>query len=127
MEITFESIFQTKQWNEIRDCPGRFIIKKKNGNCSELGPTDFIYYLTSIQTVSVEVFPNQIEKKDRVFLVPFPDGGGLLSYLKQDGTYVHTLNTPSGFERKLTALGILFEKSEKGIQVQNPNNKSPLI
>ncbi|HEY8561613.1 MAG TPA: hypothetical protein VIL74_14655 [Pyrinomonadaceae bacterium] len=32
--------------------------------------------------------------------------GGLISYRKADGTYLHTLNTIEGFERKLAQLGI---------------------
>ena len=34
------------------------------------------------------------------------EGGGSISYRKEDGTYTHTLNTADGFERKLTQLGI---------------------
>jgi len=33
-------------------------------------------------------------------------GGGLLSYARPDGTWLHTLNTPDGLRRKLTQLGI---------------------
>jgi hypothetical protein len=33
-------------------------------------------------------------------------GGGLISYRKPDGTYLHTLNTREGYERKLEQLGI---------------------
>jgi hypothetical protein len=42
---------------------------------------------------------------DRVAIVVFADGG-LISYRKPNGTYLHTLNTRDGFERKLTQLGI---------------------
>ncbi|MDQ3746427.1 MAG: hypothetical protein M3444_18800 [Acidobacteriota bacterium] len=34
------------------------------------------------------------------------EGGGLISYRKGGGTYLHTLNTEEGFERKLAQLGI---------------------
>jgi hypothetical protein len=34
------------------------------------------------------------------------DGGGLISYARGDGSYLHTLNTPDGFARKLRQLGI---------------------
>jgi hypothetical protein len=34
------------------------------------------------------------------------EGGGLVSYRKPDGAYLHTLNTPDGLARKLAQLGI---------------------
>jgi 2-polyprenyl-3-methyl-5-hydroxy-6-metoxy-1,4-benzoquinol methylase len=37
------------------------------------------------------------------------DGGGLISYRHADGRFVHTLNTPEGFGRKLDQLGIRLE------------------
>ena len=43
--------------------------------------------------------------KDTVIVTSFEDGG-LISYRKPDGTYLHTLNTREGFERKLRQLGI---------------------
>jgi hypothetical protein len=32
--------------------------------------------------------------------------GGLISYRRPDGTFLHTLNTAEGFARKLSDLGI---------------------
>ncbi|MDP3176533.1 MAG: hypothetical protein Q8M76_01435 [Spirochaetaceae bacterium] len=32
------------------------------------------------------------------------ENGGLISFRKDDGTYLHTLNTVAGFERKLGRL-----------------------
>jgi hypothetical protein len=43
--------------------------------------------------------------RDTVLVARFADGG-LISYLRADGTYVHTLNTCEGLERKLAQLGI---------------------
>lgn len=43
--------------------------------------------------------------KDPVIVTPFEDGG-LISYRKADGMFLHTLNTRDGFERKLHQLGI---------------------
>ncbi len=42
---------------------------------------------------------------DPVMIAPLSDGG-LISYRKADGTYIHTLNSREGFERKLQQLGI---------------------
>jgi predicted methyltransferase len=36
-------------------------------------------------------------------------GGALISYLREDGTLVHTLNTSEGFHRKLRKLGVEIE------------------
>ena len=35
------------------------------------------------------------------------DCGGLISYRKPDGRYLHVLNSPEGFARKLKQLGIV--------------------
>ena len=50
--------------------------------------------------------------KDQVFVASFVDGGGggLITYVKASKqhakpTFVHTLNTPSGFKRKIEAMG----------------------
>ena len=43
--------------------------------------------------------------KDAVLVVRLIDGG-LISYKRSDGSYLHTLNTAEGFARKLTKLGI---------------------
>ncbi len=43
--------------------------------------------------------------QDPVIVTPFEDGG-LISYRKAHGLFLHTLNTREGFERKLRQLGI---------------------
>jgi hypothetical protein len=43
--------------------------------------------------------------RDPVIVTPFEDGG-LISYRKADGMFLHTLNTREGFERKLRQLGV---------------------
>jgi len=43
--------------------------------------------------------------KDPVVVAVFGDGG-LISYRKQNGSYLHTLNSREGLERKLQQLGI---------------------
>ena len=42
---------------------------------------------------------------DPVIVTAFDDGG-LISYRKAEGMFLHTLNTREGFERKLRQLGI---------------------
>ena len=43
--------------------------------------------------------------RDPVIVTPFDDGG-MISYCKAQGLFLHTLNTREGFERKLRQLGI---------------------
>jgi len=44
------------------------------------------------------------EKGDPIAVIRFRGGGGLLSYCKLDGRYVHTFNTESGLCRKVMAV-----------------------
>ena len=46
-----------------------------------------------------------VAARDPVIVTPLDDGG-LISYRKADGLFLHTLNTREGFERKLRQLGI---------------------
>ena len=48
--------------------------------------------------------------RDPVLVVGF-EGGGLISYLREDRTLMHTLNTSEGFRRKLRQLGVGLEAS----------------
>jgi hypothetical protein len=42
---------------------------------------------------------------DEIHLVPFDDGG-LISYLRENGQWLHTLNTPRAFKRRVWDLGL---------------------
>jgi hypothetical protein len=46
-----------------------------------------------------------VAARDPVIVTPFEDGG-LISYRKADGLFLHTLNTREGLERKSRELGI---------------------
>ena len=51
--------------------------------------------------------------RDPVLVVEF-ENGGLISYLREDGTLMHTLNTLEGFHRKLRQLGVEPEGGTTG-------------
>jgi len=51
--------------------------------------------------------------RDPVLVVEFA-GGGLITYLRGDGTLMHTLNTSEGFWRKLRQLGVELETQTRG-------------
>lgn len=98
--ITFDDLATKWDLSTIRNCPGRFIIRAPAAGTSLadlLGPD------AEIQTFNIAA------ARDRVLIARIA-GGGVISYSRADGTYLHTLNTVEGFERKLSALGIELGK-----------------
>jgi len=93
---TFDELSRTWQLGPIRNCPGRFVLRT---GPIELSPRELLESETEIAAFKVS------SAKDTV-LVARIKGGGLISYRRADGTYLHTLNTLAGFERKLRGLGI---------------------
>jgi hypothetical protein len=80
-------------------------------------------------------FPNN-ERKDPILVIPFEDSNqtGLITYIKTNSSsselvtnetpkqsFVHTLNAPSGFQRKLEAIGIIVTK--EGVLIQKEINE----
>ena len=51
--------------------------------------------------------------QDAIHAVRFAGGGGLLTYARADGTFVHTLNTESGLLRKIAALRVTPEVPQR--------------
>ena len=94
--MNFEELKARWPWRAIHNCPGRFILSAGDKNIS---PED-------LAGAGIRFSEFQVEKaRDTVVVGPF-DGGGLISYRKEDGSFRHTLNTAAGFERKLRQLGI---------------------
>jgi hypothetical protein len=94
--VCFEELKRGRGWVPIRGCPGRFIL---GGGPVSLQPEEL---------VGPGCEPKEFRvagARDAVVAARFA-GGGLISYRKPDGTYLHTLNTEEGFERKLAQLGI---------------------
>jgi hypothetical protein len=48
---------------------------------------------------------------DQVLVAPLA-GGGIISYRRPDGSFLHTLNNQEGFERKLRQLGIDLDEND---------------
>jgi hypothetical protein len=94
--MTFKRLLEGWDWKPIRNCPGRFILSAARAN---LRPEELLG-----EPVDVGVY--QVDAAKDTVLVVRLDEGGLISYQKQDGRCVHTLNTPEGFQRKLRQLGI---------------------
>ena len=83
-------------WRPIPNCPGRFVFLE---GPTKLSPEELV---PSPLHVTEHIV---LTAKDPVVVAVFVDGG-LISYRKLNGTYVHTLNSPDGLERKLQQLGI---------------------
>lgn len=82
-------------WRELPGCPGRLVWRGDRSMTPEdLAGPDAV----------VEVFTVDAAR-DPVHVAALPDGG-LISYRQPDGTWVHTLNSVEGFERKLAQLGV---------------------
>jgi hypothetical protein len=93
--MTFDEVAARWVWKPIRNCPGRFLLGESP---SALRPQD----LAGPQTLFSEFV---VATARHPVVIGRLDDGGLISY-RRDNTYVHTLNTPEGFKRKLIQLGI---------------------
>ena len=83
----------------MRSCPGRSIwTGRRDATPRELAGPE----------LPGRVF-NVAAAPDPVHVIVLGDGG-LISYEKADGHFVHTLNTPEGFARKLARLGIRLDE-----------------
>ncbi len=94
--MNFAELRSRWNWSAIPNCPGRFILRE---NGISLSPEDIVGPDTQLNEFQVE------NARDTV-VVGRIGNGGLISYRRKDGTYIHTLNTVAGFERKLTKLDI---------------------
>jgi hypothetical protein len=91
----FTSLLGRFEWKAMRNCPGRYILAEP---ASRLRPVDLARE-APLSEYRVEAAPDPV-------VVARIGGGGIISYKKPDGSYLHTLNTNEGFERKLRQLGI---------------------
>lgn len=86
-------------WLPIPGCPGRFTLSPRR---PELGIEELLGAPANVRRFE------DTRARDAVIVVEL-EGGGVISYERADGTWLHTLNTPSGFRRKLRELGITGE------------------
>jgi hypothetical protein len=78
-------------WMPIRGCPGRFVLR---GAPATYSIADLLGEVVNIQEF-------RSRKARDVVCVVCLDDGGMISYHRSDGTWLHTLNTTEGFRRKL--------------------------
>ncbi len=91
---TREDLLAELVWKPIRGCPGRLV----HDGLSDRSVEDLAGLATPLPARNTPVAP------DPVVIVQLPDGG-IISYRKADGRYLHTLATPEAFLRKLRQLG----------------------
>ena len=94
--MTFDTAMTLGDWEPIRDCPGRFVLRNAS--------TDTSVAKLLGQGVEVQQFQSP-KARDTVFVASI-EGGGVISYLHSSGSWTHTLCTPDGFSRKLDQLQI---------------------
>jgi hypothetical protein len=93
--MSFAELYRRWSWRAIAGCPGRFVLCD-----AQLGaPATWLDATVTIHCFSVA------GARDPVLVAALSDGG-IISYARPDGSFVHTLNTPEGFARKLEQLGI---------------------
>jgi hypothetical protein len=94
--MSFDEIAARWDCRPIANCPGRFVLRNADPR-------------TVPQAVAGDGVPFEefhvAQARDVVVVARF-DGGGLISYRRADGSYLHTVNTVEGLERKLAQLGI---------------------
>lgn len=94
--MTFDEIMRRWAWKPIPRCPGRWVLSIAD-DCGEPG---------TMAGPGAEAVVFEAGRTADPVVVVWLDKGGLISYKKEDGKYLHTLNTAEGLERKLSQLGI---------------------
>lgn len=101
---SFEDVRSAHAWEDIPGCAGRFRLHVPLPGRS---PLDLAGPGAVAARLSSPVCRDPIE-------VVFPAGGGaLLSYRRADGSYVHTLNSQAGLERKLAQFELVATFADK--------------
>ena len=81
--MTVDEMLAALEWKPIPNCPGRYVLVKPERS---LAPEQLAQVSHSPMKFRVE------GARDAVWVL-FLEGGGMISYQRQDGSYHHTLNT----------------------------------
>ncbi len=92
----YREVAKKWKWYPIKNCPGRYVL---DGGAQETTIQQLLGQEVTIREYQLEI------ARDTVLVVEL-SGGGVISYRKPNGLYVHTLCNSDGFERKLKQLGI---------------------
>ena len=115
----FIAMYNSFHWKMIPNCTGRYTCRDHK-TVSHLTPTE-LFGAAGVDSSGVDelrkyrVGFGAEMRKDPIYVVPFAEDAstGLISYVKynDDGgavSYVHTLNSGSGFQRKLEAINVVL-------------------
>jgi hypothetical protein len=110
---TYNHLLNAWEWKPIRNCPGRLVLRQANPHIrlEDLltSPVDALEFKTA-------------SARDRVLVVRL-DKGGLISYHRSDGSFLHTLNSPEGFQRKLAQLGINLDNGRQSLPLETDESR----
>ena len=90
---------------EIRNCAGRYTVRRRR-DLARWPPQRLLGAALGGNVPPVSLWRHSSSTSDAIHAVRFAGGGGLLTYARGDGTFVHTLNTESGLLRKIAALRV---------------------
>uniref|UniRef100_A0A7S3L7Z3 Uncharacterized protein n=1 Tax=Amphora coffeiformis TaxID=265554 RepID=A0A7S3L7Z3_9STRA len=125
-------LFGSFRWKMIQKCTGRYTCHD-HAQVSHLSPLELLASV-GITTTTFSLYTFQLHgRPDHILVVPLDEvhETGLITYVKttsgedcNDPSYVHTLNSPSGFQRKLEAIGIynLSSCDEKRVWTTTDDN-----
>lgn len=115
----FITIYNSFRWKMIPNCTGRYICRDHKA-VSHMKPAELLE-AAGISPSQITLMPQYYvtidkERKDPIFVVPFANVRltGLITYVKSKDdviSYVHTMNAPSGFHRKLDAIDVILSES----------------
>ena len=100
--MTFDNVKGQGKWTPIRNCTGRFVLRG-------VSPASSVVDLLG-DIAGIQLFQSP-RAKDMVWVVCLEDGG-VISYRRIAGTWIHTLNTEEGFRRKLEQLEISLHEGQ---------------
>ena len=99
------------EWKEIRNCPGRYTTRRRD--LARWPPERLLAAALGAAAPQTGLWRHRSGAKDAIHAVRFAGGGGLLTYARADGTFVHTFNTESGLLRKIAALRVTPEVPQR--------------
>jgi len=116
-EPVFVAMYNKYRWKLITNCTGRFTCRDHR-IVSQMPPLQLIIHSLDVNDTKTNSFKRyyytfEDESKNPMIVIPFTEDHqtGLITYVKEHAGndkchYVHTLNAPSGFQRKLEAMKI---------------------
>ena len=99
-----QALWDYCEWKEIRNCPGRYTTRRRD--LARWPPERLLAAALGAAAPQTSLWRHSSSTSDAIQAVRLAGGGGLLTYARSDGKFVHTLNTESGLLRKIAALRV---------------------